>query len=62
MEEDWIVIQEELANLVEFSNRNGMKFNSRKYKVMHLGSYSKQFCCKMGIRDCRKQRTIGTIT
>lgn len=35
-EGNWNIIQEELYDLGDWRNRNGMKFNSTMYGVMHL--------------------------
>ncbi|CAM5140370.1 unnamed protein product [Natator depressus] len=43
LEKDWDIIQEDLDDLVNWSNSNRMKFNSEKCKVMHLGINNKNF-------------------
>ncbi|CAM5122864.1 unnamed protein product [Eretmochelys imbricata] len=47
-EKDWDIIQEDLDDLVNWSNSNRMKFNTQKCKVMHLGINNKNFCYKLG--------------
>lgn len=47
-EEYQIIIQDELDDLQNWNNRNGMKFKSTKGKVMFLGTNNKNFCCKVG--------------
>ncbi|CAM4684360.1 unnamed protein product, partial [Lepidochelys kempii] len=48
-EKDQDIIQEDLDDLVNWSNSNRMKFNSEKCKVMHLGINNKNFCYKLGM-------------
>ncbi|CAM4578493.1 unnamed protein product [Caretta caretta] len=48
LENDRDIIQEDLDDLVNWSNSNRMKFNSEKYKVMHLGINKKNFSYKLG--------------
>ncbi|CAM4601877.1 unnamed protein product [Caretta caretta] len=48
IEKDRDIIQEDLDDLVNWSNSNRMKFNSEKCKVMHLGINNKNFCYKLG--------------
>ncbi|CAM5134524.1 unnamed protein product [Natator depressus] len=47
-EKDRDIIQEDLDDLVNWSNSNRMKFNSEKCKVMHLGINNNNFCYKLG--------------
>lgn len=42
-----LVLLEELAIIECWHIGNGMKFNSGKYKVMHLGITNKNLCCKL---------------
>ncbi|CAM4508198.1 unnamed protein product [Lepidochelys olivacea] len=46
-EKDWDILQEDLDDLLNWSNR--MIFNSEKCKVMHLGISNKNFCYKLGM-------------
>ncbi|CAM4552508.1 unnamed protein product [Caretta caretta] len=48
-EKDQDIIQEDLEDLVNWSNSNRMKFNSEKCKIMHLGINNKNFCYKLGM-------------
>ncbi|CAM4650931.1 unnamed protein product [Lepidochelys kempii] len=48
LKKDWDTIQEDLDDLVNWSNSNRMKFNSEKCKVMHLGINNKSFSYKLG--------------
>ncbi|CAM4571088.1 unnamed protein product [Caretta caretta] len=48
LERDWDIIQEDLDDLVNWSNSNRMKFNSEKCKVTHLGINNKNFSYKLG--------------
>ncbi|CAM5146391.1 unnamed protein product [Natator depressus] len=48
-EKDRDIIQEDLDDLVNWSNCNRMKFNSEKCKVMHLGVNNKNFSYKLGM-------------
>lgn len=43
------VLLEELDNIECWHIGNRMKFNSGKYKVMHLGITYKNLCCKLGV-------------
>uniref|UniRef100_A0A8C3FC47 Reverse transcriptase domain-containing protein n=1 Tax=Chrysemys picta bellii TaxID=8478 RepID=A0A8C3FC47_CHRPI len=47
-EEDRDILQGDFNDLVNWSNRNRMKFNSEKCKVMHLGMTNKNFSYKLG--------------
>ncbi|CAM5073177.1 unnamed protein product [Natator depressus] len=47
LEKDQDIIQEDLDDLVNWSNSNRMKFNSEKCKVMHLGINNKNFSYKL---------------
>ncbi|CAM5130663.1 unnamed protein product [Natator depressus] len=46
-EKDQEIIQEDLDDLVNWSNSNRMKFNSEKCEVMHLGINNKNFSYKL---------------
>ncbi|CAM4671246.1 unnamed protein product [Caretta caretta] len=48
LEKDREIIQEDLDDLVNWSNSNRMKFNSETCKVMHLGINNKNFSYKLG--------------
>ncbi|CAM4679958.1 unnamed protein product [Caretta caretta] len=47
LEKDQEIIQEDLDDLVNWSNSNRMKFNSEKCKVLHLGINNKNFSYKL---------------
>ncbi|CAM5106476.1 unnamed protein product [Natator depressus] len=51
LEKDRDIIQEDLDDLVNWSNSNRMKFNSEKCKVMHLGINNKNFSYKLGMHQ-----------
>lgn len=47
-EEDWNIIQEELNDLEDWGNRNGMEFKVMHCKVMHLGTNEKYLLWTVG--------------
>ncbi|CAM5121275.1 unnamed protein product [Eretmochelys imbricata] len=53
LEKDQDIIQEDVDDLVNWSNSNRMKFNSEKCKVMHLGINNKNFSYKLGDTSIR---------
>ncbi|CAM5077630.1 unnamed protein product [Eretmochelys imbricata] len=62
-EKDRDVIQEDLDDLVNWSNSNRMKFNSEKCKVMHLG-INKNFCYKLGmhyLEVTEEEKELGVL-
>lgn len=62
IEEDWNIIQGELDELEARNDRNGLKFNSTNFKVMHLGSNKKNFCYKVGayqLEAAEEERDLG---
>ncbi|CAM5097898.1 unnamed protein product [Natator depressus] len=69
LEKDRNILQEDLDDLVNWSNSNRMKFNSEKCKVMYLGINNKNFSYKLGFRVTavlvcickKKRRTCGTL-
>lgn len=44
-------MQEKLDDLVEQQNRNSMKFNNPKCKIMPLKTNHQNFCSKKGIHE-----------
>uniref|UniRef100_A0A8C3FKP1 Reverse transcriptase domain-containing protein n=1 Tax=Chrysemys picta bellii TaxID=8478 RepID=A0A8C3FKP1_CHRPI len=63
-EKDWDIIQEDLDDLVNWSNSNRMKFNSEKCKVMHLGINNKNFGYKLGIHQLEvteEEKDLGVL-
>lgn len=46
---NWNVMKEELDEFKDWNNRNKVKFNSRKYKAVHLGSNDKQVYYKLAV-------------
>ncbi|CAM4651613.1 unnamed protein product, partial [Lepidochelys olivacea] len=51
LEKDRDTLQEDLDDLVNWSNSNRMKFNSEKCKLMHLGINNKNFSYKLGMHQ-----------
>ncbi|CAM4625018.1 unnamed protein product [Caretta caretta] len=63
-ERDRDIIQEDLDDLVNWSNSNRMKFNSEKCKVMHLGINNKNFCYKLGTHQLEvteEEKDLGVL-
>ncbi|CAM4667170.1 unnamed protein product [Lepidochelys kempii] len=63
-EKDRDILQEDLDDLVNWSNNNRMKFNSEKCKVMHLGINNKNFCYKLGthhLEVTEKEKDLGVL-
>lgn len=44
-------MQEKLDDLVEQQNRNSMKFNNPKCKIMPLKTNHQNFCCRKGVPE-----------
>ncbi|CAM4553252.1 unnamed protein product [Caretta caretta] len=64
LEKDWDIIQEDLDDLVNWSNSNMMKFNSEKCKVMHLGINNKNFSYKLGTHQSEvmeEEKDLGVL-
>ncbi|CAM5111945.1 unnamed protein product [Natator depressus] len=64
LEKDREIIQEDLDDLVNWSNSNRMKFNSEKCKVMHLGINNKNFSYKLGthqIEVTEEEKDLGVL-
>ncbi|CAM4378502.1 unnamed protein product [Caretta caretta] len=64
LEKDWDIIQEDLDNLVNWSNSNRMKFNSEKCKVMHLGINNKNFSYKLRMHQLEvteEEKDLGVL-
>ncbi|CAM5164461.1 unnamed protein product [Natator depressus] len=58
------IIQEDLDDLVNWSNSNRMKFNSEKCKVMHLGINNKNFSYKWGTHQLEvmeEEKDLGVL-
>ncbi|CAM4385864.1 unnamed protein product [Lepidochelys olivacea] len=63
-ESDRDILQEDLDDLVNWSNSNRMKFNSEKCKVMHLGINNKNFCYKLGMHHLEvteEEKDLGVL-
>ncbi|CAM5090421.1 unnamed protein product [Natator depressus] len=63
-EKDREIIQEDLDDLVNWSNSNRMKFNSEKCQVMHLGINSKNFSYKLGTHQLEvteEEKDLGVL-
>ncbi|CAM5165853.1 unnamed protein product, partial [Natator depressus] len=63
-EKDRDIIQEDLDDLVNWSNSNRMKFNSEKCKVMQLGINNKNFCYKLGthhLKVTEEEKDLGVL-
>ncbi|CAM4632369.1 unnamed protein product [Caretta caretta] len=57
-------LQEDLDDLVNWSNINRMKFNSEKCKVMHLGINNKNFSYKLGTHQLEvteEEKDLGVL-
>ncbi|CAM4590454.1 unnamed protein product [Lepidochelys kempii] len=64
LEKDRDIIQEDLDDLVNWSNSNRMKFNSEKCKVMHLGINNKNFSYKRGMHQLEvmaEEKDLGVL-
>ncbi|CAM5076776.1 unnamed protein product [Eretmochelys imbricata] len=64
LEKDREIIQENLDDLINWSNSNRMKFNSEKCKVMHLGINNKNFCYKLGTHQLEvteEEKDLGVL-
>ncbi|CAM4373323.1 unnamed protein product [Lepidochelys olivacea] len=64
LEKDREIIQENLDDLINWSNSNRMKFNSEKCKVMHLGINNKNFCYKLGMHQLEvteEEKDLGVL-
>uniref|UniRef100_A0A8C3PDM1 Reverse transcriptase domain-containing protein n=1 Tax=Chrysemys picta bellii TaxID=8478 RepID=A0A8C3PDM1_CHRPI len=63
-EKDQDILQGDLDDLVNWSNRNRMKFNSEKCKVMHLGMTNKNFSYKLGthrLEVTEEEKDLGVL-
>uniref|UniRef100_A0A8C3F2F9 Reverse transcriptase domain-containing protein n=1 Tax=Chrysemys picta bellii TaxID=8478 RepID=A0A8C3F2F9_CHRPI len=63
-EEDRDILQGDLNDLVNWSNRNRMKCNSEKCKVMHLGMTNKNFSYKLGthwLEVMEEEKDLGVL-
>ncbi|CAM4576074.1 unnamed protein product [Caretta caretta] len=63
-EKDRDIIQEDLDDLVNWSNSNRMKFNSEKCKIMNLGINNKNFCYKLGthhLEVTEEEKDLGIL-
>uniref|UniRef100_A0A452HPE5 Reverse transcriptase domain-containing protein n=1 Tax=Gopherus agassizii TaxID=38772 RepID=A0A452HPE5_9SAUR len=63
-EKDRDIIQEDLDDLVNWSNSNRMKFNSEKCKVMHLGINNKNFRYRLGthqLEATEEEKDLGVL-
>ncbi|CAM4587742.1 unnamed protein product [Lepidochelys kempii] len=64
LEKDQEIIQEDLDDLVNWSNNNRMKFNCEKYKVMHLRINNKNFSYKLGTHQLKvreEENDLGVL-
>ncbi|CAM5108569.1 unnamed protein product [Natator depressus] len=64
LEKDRDILQEDLDDLVNWSNCNRMKFNSEKCKVMHLGIKNKNFSYKLGTHQLQvteEEKDLGIL-
>ncbi|CAM4521747.1 unnamed protein product [Lepidochelys olivacea] len=64
LEKDRDILQEDLDDLVNWSNSNRMKFNSEKCKVMHLGINNKNFSYKLGTHQLEvteEEKDLGIL-
>ncbi|CAM4592819.1 unnamed protein product [Lepidochelys olivacea] len=64
LEKDRDIIQEDLDDLVNWSNNNRMKFNSEKCKVMHLEINNKNFSYKLGTHQlevAEEEKDLGVL-
>uniref|UniRef100_K7F000 Reverse transcriptase domain-containing protein n=1 Tax=Pelodiscus sinensis TaxID=13735 RepID=K7F000_PELSI len=63
-EKDRDIIQEDLDDLVKWSDSNRMKFNSEKCKIMHLGINNKNFSYKLGTHQLEvteEEKDLGVL-
>uniref|UniRef100_A0A8C3IEJ8 Reverse transcriptase domain-containing protein n=1 Tax=Chrysemys picta bellii TaxID=8478 RepID=A0A8C3IEJ8_CHRPI len=63
-EEDRDILQGDLNELVNWSIRNRMKFNSEKCKVMHLGMTNNNFSYKLGMHRLEvteEEKDLGVL-
>ncbi|CAM5156864.1 unnamed protein product [Eretmochelys imbricata] len=64
LKKNWDIIQEDLDDLVNWSNSNRMKFNSEKCKVLHLGINNKNFNYKLGMHQLEvmeEEKDLGVL-
>ncbi|CAM4380368.1 unnamed protein product [Caretta caretta] len=64
LERDRDIIQEDLDDLVNWSNSNRMKFNSEKCKDMHLGINNKNFSYNLGTHQLEvteEEKDLGVL-
>ncbi|CAM5108276.1 unnamed protein product [Natator depressus] len=64
LKKDRDIIQEDLDDLVNWSNSNRMKFNSETCKAMHLGINNKNFCYKLGTHQLEvteEEKDLGVL-
>ncbi|CAM5165724.1 unnamed protein product [Natator depressus] len=64
LEKDRDILQDDLDDLVNWSNSNRMKFNSEKCKVMHLGINNKNFSYKLGTHQLEvteEEKDLGVL-
>ncbi|CAM4605209.1 unnamed protein product [Lepidochelys olivacea] len=64
LEKDRDILQEDLDDLVNWSNSNRMKFNSEKCKVTHLGINNKKFSYKLGTHQLEvteEEKDLGLL-
>ncbi|CAM4453019.1 unnamed protein product [Caretta caretta] len=64
LEKDRDTLQEDLDDLVNWSNSNRMKLNSEKCKVMHLGINNKNFSYKLGMHQLEvteEEKDLGVL-
>ncbi|CAM4688129.1 unnamed protein product [Caretta caretta] len=64
LKKDWEIIQEDLDDLVNWSNSNRMKFNSEKCKVINLGINNKNFTYKLGTHQLEvteEEKDLGVL-
>ncbi|CAM5141001.1 unnamed protein product [Natator depressus] len=64
LEKDRDTLQEDLDDLVNWSNSNRMKFNSEKCKVMHLEINNKNFSYKLGTHQLEvteEEKDLGVL-
>ncbi|CAM4557273.1 unnamed protein product [Caretta caretta] len=64
LEKDKDTLQEDLDDLVNWSNSNRMKFNSEKCKVMNLGINNKNFSYKLGTHQLEvteEEKDLGVL-
>lgn len=63
-EEDWNIIREELNDLEDWGNKNGMEFKVMCCKVMHLGTNEKYLLWTVGSsagNDREKKHLVVTV-